>query len=243
MWIAICDEELECRKYCIKLINAFSRKHNIDIKIVEYENGKELLFALENEEIQINLLYLEISVSDENGLLIAKEIREKEYDCEMIFFTRLDSCWREAFYVRALYYLIKEEFSEEEFEKTFLFGVKEVLKKAKQYMIFKCAGELKKIAIADILYFEVYVHSVIVHYQNNLTFKFYTSLNRLQTLLANESFIRCHKSYLISILHIESIVKNEIKMKDGNIVPIGRMYRDDIRRKLLGQSSIILGTR
>jgi Response regulator of the LytR/AlgR family len=233
MWIAICDAELECRKNCRKLVDKFVKKHKIDVEIVEYENGEELLLALESEEMQIDLIYLDTSILNKKGVPIAREIREKEYDCEMIFFTLSKNCWKEAFYLKALYCMLKEEFSEEEFEKAFLFGVKEVLKKEEQYMIFKCAGEVKKIAIADILYFEVYVHSVIVHYQEDLTFKFYTSLGKLQTLLANRPFIRCHKSYLISSTHIESVIRSEIKMRNGSIIPIGRMYRDGIRQELL----------
>ena len=50
------------------------------------------------------------------------------------------------------------------------------------------------------------------------------SLNSFETKLPPDKFIRVHRSYLISLLHIDTISKNEISI-GTHIVPIGNIFR------------------
>jgi len=50
------------------------------------------------------------------------------------------------------------------------------------------------------------------------------SLNSFETKLPQDKFIRVHRSYIVSLLHIDTISKNEISI--GNqIVPIGSNFK------------------
>ena len=44
--------------------------------------------------------------------------------------------------------------------------------------------------------------------------------------LANNSFMRIHRSWIINLIDINEVNKNRILMNDGMYVPIGDMYRE-----------------
>lgn len=52
------------------------------------------------------------------------------------------------------------------------------------------------------------------------------SLNAFEAKLPSDKFIRVHRSYIISLLHIDSISKNEILI-GKQTVPIGSIFKTD----------------
>lgn len=46
-------------------------------------------------------------------------------------------------------------------------------------------------------------------------------------------FVRCHKSYIINIMYVDSIVGSLIYMADGTQIVAGRKYLADVRKELL----------
>lgn len=51
--------------------------------------------------------------------------------------------------------------------------------------------------------------------------------------LDNKQFTRVHKSYIINTIHIHKVVGNQVYIKNGDIIPIGRAYKDDFVEKFL----------
>jgi DNA-binding LytR/AlgR family response regulator len=49
--------------------------------------------------------------------------------------------------------------------------------------------------------------------------------------LPEDEFIRVHKSYIISLSHIDSISGNRIKLK-GEEIPVGETYKMELRWKI-----------
>lgn len=233
MRIAICDDVIEHQKECIDLIIKCAKKNDIEVEVIPFDNSEQLLFALAEKDQIIDLIYLDISMPGQNGVDAARQIRANGYPSEIIFFTQRDNCWKQAFTLRALHYIVKGEYTEEEFEEIFLMGVEEVRRNTEDTLLFTCAGESRNISINDIQYFEVHNHVVSVYYRNNLKFDFYTPLNKLERVLSKNAFIRCHKSYLIAKQYVEGVSLNEITMKNGDPVPVGRTYRSNVRENLI----------
>ena len=46
-------------------------------------------------------------------------------------------------------------------------------------------------------------------------------------------FVRCHKSYIINIMYVDSIIGSLIYMADGTQIVAGRKYLADVRKELL----------
>lgn len=72
--IAICDDEENIRIYICKLI----QKQETFCKITEFSSGKELLeFQDETNAEEIDILFLDISMGDEDGMTVAKQLRSQ----------------------------------------------------------------------------------------------------------------------------------------------------------------------
>lgn len=63
------------------------------------------------------------------------------------------------------------------------------------------------------------------------------SLKSLYEKLPAEKFLRVHKSFIINIAEIASVSDNQLLMRDGNKVPIGRTYQSRIKT-IISQSTL-----
>ncbi|MGE5406172.1 MAG: LytR/AlgR family response regulator transcription factor, partial [Methanosarcina sp.] len=97
------------------------------------------------------------------------------------------------------------------------------------YFFVKSGYRLVKIFLADIIYIEGMRDflSIITTGGRILVNQ---SFQELEKLLP-KSFIRCHKSYIVSIPKIESIEKDRILI-DGKLIPVGETYKENFYRSL-----------
>jgi DNA-binding LytR/AlgR family response regulator len=98
----------------------------------------------------------------------------------------------------------------------------------KQNFVFiKSEYKIVKINFDDILFckgMKDYIQ-IFVNGKSNpiITLK---SLNAFETKLPSNKFIRVHRSYIVSLQHIDTISKNEISI-GKEIVPIGNIFKPE----------------
>jgi DNA-binding LytR/AlgR family response regulator len=61
----------------------------------------------------------------------------------------------------------------------------------------------------------------------------YITLTSLEKQLPKDRFIKVHKSYLVSVPHIQAIEGNEILMESSRI-PISRNLREEVIQQIMG---------
>ena len=95
------------------------------------------------------------------------------------------------------------------------------------FVFIKSEYKIVKIKFDDILfckgmkdYIQIYIHGKS---KPVVTLK---SLNAFETKLPPYKFVRVHRSYIVSLLHIDTISKNEISI-GKQIVPIGSIFKSD----------------
>jgi DNA-binding LytR/AlgR family response regulator len=104
---------------------------------------------------------------------------------------------------------------------------------AADYFFIKCDYKYEKIYFSDILYIEAMQNYVTIYTQKG---KYMTLLylKNIEENLDKQSFVRVHKSYLVSIPKIESIENNEIVIGSFRI-PISRNYRDEVIERVVNK--------
>ena len=97
------------------------------------------------------------------------------------------------------------------------------------YIFVKSGYKLVKIFLTDILYVEgMRDYQYIVTQKEKVVASH--SISELENVLP-DSFIRCHKSYIVSIPGIVSIERDRIKI--GNkYIPIGDSYKDEFYKRI-----------
>ncbi|GFZ93625.1 DNA-binding response regulator [Aquaticitalea lipolytica] len=87
-----------------------------------------------------------------------------------------------------------------------------------------------QVNINEILFIEAYGNYTKFYFENNMILS-HEKISKLETILPQDKFLRVHKSFIVSISKIETIVGNRILMLDHKI-PIGQTYKKQINNLL-----------
>ena len=217
--IAICDDDANERKFFYNMCKVVKERLNIQIKLKEYKNGDSMIFDLEDSKIMntVDVILLDINMPGKSGIVVAKTLRDYGYQGAIIFITKSNDHWRDAFEVSAFNYITKDADVEERFFEVFVKALEGAKNRRDRTLIFSSIGETRQIEITTISHFEVNAHLVTVHY-NNDSFEFTSTMAKIESLLTGrEDFMRVHRSYVVSVPHIEKIQGNELIMHNGKI--------------------------
>jgi len=206
------------------------------------ENPLQLMKVL--DEQTIDLIFLDIQMPKMHGIEFLKMTTHRPM---VILITAFPDYAMEGFQLDVMDYLLKPVTFDRFFKsvnkakdyfqlltKSTQAITKSVDKDA-DYFFIKCGSKYEKIQFSEILYIEGLENYVAIYTQKD---KFITLLN-LKTLeenLDSHSFIRVHKSYIVSISKIESIKGNEIFIKMHRIL-ISRSYREAVFSRVLANKT------
>lgn len=229
--IAIDDEENALgiiQEYSLS-INDF-KLHNTFVDPI-----KGLEFLQQNNEI--NCVFLDIQMNKLNGLELAKKINKS---LKIIFTTAYPDFAVQGYELDVADYLLKP-FALNRFkrsiEKVRVLIQSESTKKFTklipdiQDIIFvRTDNKTQKIRIMDISYIEGSGNYVTIHVGKS-KFLVLKNLKSFEEQLMPYQFIRIHKSFIISLTHLDSIEKSSVKIGEVNI-PISESYKDGFHQFL-----------
>ena len=201
MNIAICDDEENIRIYIRKLI----QKQETFCKITEFSSGKELLeFQDETNAEEIDILFLDISMEDEDGMTVAKQLRSQmESNFEQVF----------AQTIREYQYLMAKK------------------KEKPKEVLVRNGNRTRSVSADDIYYIESSNRKVTLYLRHE-KIAYYDKISSLESELKPD-FFRIHKGYLVNIKYVERYDRTEVKMRNGDSLLISKYkYQDFVKRYL-----------
>ena len=105
MTICYCeDESAQAKAFAIK-IDQWAKNKNIEVHADLFESAEEYLFKAEQNYYDV--IFLDISMRGQNGMELARKIREKEKDVILVFVTSDASYVFDGYEVGAYRYLMK----------------------------------------------------------------------------------------------------------------------------------------
>jgi len=230
--ILICDSDAQSSRMCEESLNIIAQTNSIPVSVRIVENEYQFIMLDDNTWQSTDLIYLEMNLQKQNGIEVAKRLRAKGYYSDIVFYTNDEEDIIQGYDVEALHYVLKAKTSSEKFKEIFLKATARAEKRNQEVISFACAGVHKNIAVQDILYFSVLNRITTVCYRKGKeieTFEFYSSLSKIEEFLYGKNFIRIHGSYLVGKNYIQEIHKKEVVMINGEVLPIGRTYRSNLR--------------
>ncbi|MGI6257570.1 MAG: LytR/AlgR family response regulator transcription factor [Anaerovoracaceae bacterium] len=232
MHIIICDDDQSIIREYTNLLEKLDKKYDLQLKVSGYISGEKLLFELPENPNAVDLIYMDIHFGNKmNGMETAKTLRDSGYANEIVFLTVDRGRVFESFDVDPLHYFIKEDIGTEKFEEVLLKAKKRVDARQEEVLTLTCAGETRNIPLKNIHYFEVVQRIITVHYEGE-TFEFYSTMGKLENLLTKKGFVRIHRAYIAAFRQIASMKNNEVVMRDGTRLPVGRTYSKSLRKKM-----------
>ncbi|MCO5247541.1 MAG: LytTR family DNA-binding domain-containing protein [Chitinophagales bacterium] len=199
-------------------------------------NAIEVLSFLEQTE-KPNLIFLDIQMPEFNGMALSKTLPT---DIKIIFTTAFDRFALESYKVNALDYLLKPfdyaEFLTAANKAKEWFEIKSLPVVQQDYFFIKSEYKQIKIAFNDIIYIEgLKDYAKIFLAGQGKPVLSLISLKKLEEELPQEKFMRIHRSFIISLAHIESIERSRIIIQ-GQRITIADQYKDCFDKFLKNKS-------
>jgi DNA-binding LytR/AlgR family response regulator len=191
----------------------------------------DAFYAMEAlQEFDIDLMFLDIHLPKMKGLDFIKVLKKPP---RVIITSAYQEYALQAFEFNVIDYLLKPvEFSrflmavnKMEQNKEFVFPVSPIQKSTERQHLFFNVGKKKvKIFLDEILYIESMKEYIRVNAKNkSILTKF--KLSQVEELLAENNFLRIHRSFIVAKDKIESFSATEVEV-GGKQLPIGRSYKE-----------------
>lgn len=217
--IAFCDDDMEVLHQMNELIDRYRVERNEDITYAAFQSPFELLTEIE-KGIRPDILFLDVVMPGQNGMDVAKEIRQYDTNMKIIFLTSSPEFAVESYSVGAYFYQLKPIW-EESFFRLMDAVLAECEKKKKNSLILRSKDGITRIDLQQLEYCEVLGRKLLFHLEDGAVLESAGSLDDLAgQLMQYSNFFRPHRSFLVNMEYIQNISSRSIKMVNDAEIPI-----------------------
>ena len=213
--IAICDDNLDDINNLLKIISL----SNIPTTCTTFKSGEDLLnnYSIETYD----LIIIDIIMEGITGIETIHSIRIIDENVLVAFATSSLDYTLESYRLDAVKYIEKPVNNKKIFD---LLELAQLKSKNKPSFSFKKNNEDYNIPYNRIVYLEQQGRNLLIHISGNNIIEINEKIDKIASQFLHQSFIRCHKSYLVNLAYIKSLNKDlsVFEMKEGGNVYIRR---------------------
>lgn len=228
--VALCDDNPQVISYYCNIIGHSAAEVGVDVKIIPYESGEQLLFMLSDSPNAVDIIYLDILMGKMNGIETAKRLREIGCMAAIIFLTTSDEYVFEAFDTSPFYYIVKDEMPLNKFKEIFRRAVSTIKLKENDYVSIAYGGTTVKLELSKITYFEVLNRLITVHTADS-SIEYYEKMENVEKALEGKGFVRIHRSYLVNCYYIHKLTRTAVCLADGSELPVSAKYSHSVQQQ------------
>ncbi len=229
--IAICEDKKEDLAH----LRSMLCQTKILCEFTEYTSAEPLLLDMETGRKKFDIFLMDIYLPGQSGVEAARRIREMDEKAVLIFLTVSEDFYREAFDLYTFQYLLKPVRFDD---------LAEVMTKAVDHVSgsedilnVTFRGQSVVLHHEDILYIDSSNHVLRFHMRGGQEYTAYGRLDEIQTQLASKLFVRCHKSFIVNLIHVDRMSREGFTVGD-TLIPISRTYaadaKDGYHKRLFG---------
>ena len=197
------------------------------IKDIVYDNFKDIFLDYSIECITSNfeaqyfekgdIFFLDIDLKEKNGIKIAEKIRENNSNAIIIFVSAMNDMIFDSLIVQPFYFIRKDNFDRD---------MKIACTLIQKYI----NGKKTSMQLSDIIYLESFLHEITIHTPFD-DYKYSSTFNKMMSLINSTNIIRIQKSYAVNLFWVKEIYKEELLLRNGVILKIGKKYRQDVLKQ------------
>ena len=219
--IAVCDDEKEVREYLTRSIRDILAAEDLDGSVDAFSDGAPLAEAYAQGKKDYDLLFLDITMKQVDGMTAAKRIRACDPDVMIVFVTASAEYVFSGYEVRAFRYILKPELING-FAGVFRECLRELTKADEAHYSFQTGNQTVSLPVKDILYFESDRRKILVRLVSGKEYSFYEKLDAVEEALRKQDFVRCHQSFLINAKKITGLKPGEVELAGGVTLPVSK---------------------
>ncbi len=214
--IAIVEDEAVFSEQLQQYLEKYQQENNTRFKVSVFKDGAEIV----NDYQKIyDIILLDISMPQINGMDAAKIIRSQDTDVVLMFITNMAQYAIKGYEVGALDFVMKP-INYYTFSMKLTRALKRCQQKAKQHILITMPDGVKKFDISQILYVEV--QNRMLHYHTaDEEYIVRGTMQNVEELLRPYPFVKCNHWYIVNLMHVTE-VKSNIAVVGGHELEISR---------------------
>lgn len=225
--VAVVDDDGITLEYICEFVR---ENLNLEKKIVSYTSSTQ--FFHEMSCIQPHIVLLDIDMPEMTGFELAELLKSVNPNVVVVFISNLEHMVFDAFAVGAFYF-VRKNCLESDLKRA-LASYEERFHASEKQFYFKTADTSHSIILGDILYFEARGHEILLFAVNQMQYRLKREKeNRIKAIdeqLADDGFIRVHKSYLVNYRYIHLIKHAEVILKNGISIQINPKKVTEVKK-------------
>ena len=213
------DEPLAAQKLLLFLQKAGYDKEEIRL----FANGAVLSEALRGQTLP-DLLFLDIQMPGLTGIEVLRQLPPSQ--CQVIITSAYDQYAIDGFNFGVTDYLLKPYT---------LDRLKQALAKvrpAEQILSIRCEGRTERIRPNEIVCLEALKDYTCFTLADGRRLQTLGTLSSFEQQLSAKQFVRVQRSYIVGLRHVQSYNSQSVTLTTGEIVPIGKTYRESFEQSL-----------
>lgn len=219
--VAILEDEFTESKRLCSYLETYGNQNGL---IFETEVYSDPIKFLNSHKPIFDIIFMDIKMPGMDGLTAAKRLREFDEKAVLIFVTNLGNLAIKGYEVQALDFILKP-ITYNGFAMRIRRAVSQFKSRTKNYIMIPLAYGTMRIAVSDIFFVEVTGHNLSFN-TNKGVINTRSKLSDFELLLAEFDFIRCNKSAIVNVKHIEKIADGNITV-NGAILQLSRSRRKE----------------
>jgi len=223
MKIVICEDDDVFSEQLVKYINEWAKAKEIFVETFTYITAERFLYEWEDSE-DYDIIFLDIKMGKMSGMDLAKFVRKTNTDIPIVFTTSTKEYVLKGYSVAAMQYLLKPIKKEDCFDclsKVFQSN------RIKKYYLLNDIEKTVKIPSTEIISISMFSHTATM-VTTTKKYEFRKTISQILEELDDKLFVKCHKSFIINIRHIESFSKKYVTMSNGEEIPLSKDIADKI---------------
>lgn len=221
------DEDFYLHDVSLKIEKLKQTIEDLPIEVDLYSKGKE--FIKEFQKRPHDLIYLDIELSDINGVNLAHMIHERKATAMIIFTTGHMSYIHQSYVVNAFQYLTKPLK-----EPLFSYELKRAIKQY-QYMnkAFAFPTSQGRIAfrLSEVIFLETAYKSYKIHTTRGVYYGSLKAVNNLRKALLEYNFVKIQRSFIINMDHIVKTDNILVYMSDDSILIVSKKRYTEFKKR------------
>lgn len=206
-------------------------KADSTLDVVCFDNSKQTLEYLKAEHNSTDAAFIDIRLSDSNGIDLARQISYTYPDIKLIFITGFGKEYFEEIFLKVRPFAILQKPVKNDYLIKHINQIKTSQDIKQQELLIKINRSELALAFDKILYIESEKRKAHIHTKDNV-FTVYEKLDDIQPRL-NEDYIRCQKSFIINLHHVTTLESNNFVMSDSKKISISPTKRADAKKKYM----------
>jgi len=216
--IAVVDDDPKYTSTVLEYIATFSKQTGLEFETICFSDGEEIVTDYESFDI----IFLDIQMTNLDGLKTAQRIRELDADVFIVFITNAPQYAIKGYSVRAFNYLLKPV-TQFAFTEQLKKCIQQINQRCNAFVLCRTESGTIRLSAASILFVESFNHKMSIVTSTN-EYSMSISMKELEKKLPKQHFFRCHKSFLVNLAHVSAIKDNDITV-EKHTIPVGRNKR------------------